>query len=157
MHLISRTGHWLSRLALFAGWIFASVYVVFFMYRLTRLVNTRNPLTSTPPAAAALSNASASFAIFGRAAAFRGYLNDEAYQMFELISSNRHWTPLAAEKRPGTGCDWATLGGHDVILKDQQPPTVLLFVLRFHWNYAAMARLGSRASAACKKIAGTKM
>lgn len=93
------------------------------------------------------------YAFIGHVALFRGYLNDEFNQIIAYVARDAHWKSLALEDnndrvkarrgaRSRGAPTWARIQ-HQAVEQYGSMPAALLFFLKFHWNYAAMAQLGA--------------
>jgi hypothetical protein len=89
------------------------------------------------------------YAFVGNNASFRGYLNAEFHQIIQNIAADRRWTSLGVDddgggdRKAARVLTWSSIDRR-AIEKYGHLPAALLFTLKFHWNYAAMAQLGTQ-------------
>jgi hypothetical protein len=90
------------------------------------------------------------FALVGDSASFRSHINGETYQMLNELSTRYQWRHLSIKKALRKSRDgapnrtsWAHLE-RQAVTDYGCLPSALLFVIKFHWNYLALERLGPR-------------
>jgi hypothetical protein len=89
------------------------------------------------------------YAFVGNNASFRGYLNEEFHQIIQNIAADRRWKSIGVDDDGGGDSNaarvltWSSIDRR-AIETCGQLPAALLFLLKFHWNYAAMAQLGTQ-------------
>lgn len=93
-------------------------------------------------------------AFVGSLASFRGYLNKEFNRVVVELASTHQWrvlslpvatfpTSIDTDKVAPSRLGWIDVE-HKLVTEHGRPPSALLFVLKFHWNYGVLAQLGRR-------------
>lgn len=83
------------------------------------------------------------FAYYGREASYKGYLNEEFHLLLQGLASPRfRWRHISVDKPPKetTWLDVEEASGR----QHGCAPSALLFVIKFHWEFANLVQLGPR-------------
>ena len=82
------------------------------------------------------------YAYFGTPQSYKGYLNEEFHLFLRGLISEYEWRTVMADK-PTNETTWQAIE-QNIVRDHGCLPSVLVFVIKFHWDFLNLKHLGPR-------------